>query len=187
MTLNFPEVEAHALGQEQMLDKFHGAWLGRMAGCALGKPVEIIGFAKGSRLLIKKQLKKHNAWTLDNYFSKEFEDENFRYICPDSLRENISFMEPDDDIHYTFIAHAVIQKHGFEFEWNDVANCWNDFLPYNAICTAETQAILNYNMFYSRLEQSHPSREFTRLNNNPYREWVGAMIRCRWLGLYCCR
>ena len=28
------------LTSEQMLDRIHGAWLGRAAGCTLGKPVE---------------------------------------------------------------------------------------------------------------------------------------------------
>ena len=29
--------------ESDLLDKFHGAWIGRAAGCALGKPVEAMG------------------------------------------------------------------------------------------------------------------------------------------------
>jgi ADP-ribosylglycohydrolase len=88
-------------------------------------------------------------------------------------------MEPDDDIHYTLIGLKVLEEKGPDFKWHDVARTWNSSLPYYAICTAETQAIMNFNLKTPRMGAEHiyPSPAFTRRHNNPYREWIGAQIR----------
>ncbi len=81
-------------------------------------------------------------------------------------------MEPDDDIHYSIIGLKVLEERDPDFKWNDIANTWNSSLPYNAICTAESQAILNYNMKTPRCgacaeKSMYTTPEFTRRNNNP--------------------
>jgi ADP-ribosylglycohydrolase len=172
------------LTDEELLDRFHGAWTGRACGCALGKPVEGMGMSEDGRGKIKKYLSTRSHWPLDYYFSGEKIDD-LEIGCSASWRENIAYMEPDDDIHYTLIGLKVLENKGTKFQWYDVADCWNSSLPYNAICTAETQAILNYNMQYSRMTQHRTTAEFTSTNNNPYREWIGAQIRADgWA--YCC-
>ncbi|MGB9608465.1 MAG: ADP-ribosylglycohydrolase family protein, partial [bacterium] len=56
------------LPQEETLnDKIYGAWLGRCAGCMLGKPVE--GW---SREKIKENLKRIREYPLTYYFPLEF-------------------------------------------------------------------------------------------------------------------
>ena len=161
---------------DEMLEKFHGAWRGRCVGCALGKPVE-----GKPRQWIRSLLVKQGEWELDDYFRGG----DPGLWCPASQRENIRFMEPDDDIHYTLVGLRVMEEKGTDFRWNDVADCWNSRLPYNAICTAETQAILNYNLLRPRcggFERSIATPEFTRRHNNPYREWIGAAIRADFWG-----
>ena len=54
-TLNYNDVE--------LFDRIYGAWLGRTAGCALGKPVE--GWSKDQ---IDKYLVETNLDSLKNYF-----------------------------------------------------------------------------------------------------------------------
>ena len=49
------------------------------------------------------------------------------------------------------------------------------------VCTAERQALLNYNL--RRPETL--TREFTRRHNNPCRQWIGAQIRADFWG-WCC-
>lgn len=164
------------LSDSELLERYHGAWRGRSVGCALGKPVE----AK-PRAWIKELLTAQGEWELNDYFRCTGKDD----WCPKSRREHIQYMEPDDDIHYTLIGLRVMEEKGADFQWNDVADCWNARLPYSAICTAETQAILNYNMrcprFFRELHIA-ATPEFTRRYNNPYREWIGAAIRADFWG-----
>ena len=171
------------LDESELLDKLHGAWLGRSCGCALGKPVEILGMmghgSMNGRLAIKTYLENRNQWPLDFYFSNQETGDGMVLRPGQSFRENISYMEPDDDIHYTLIGLQVLEKKGPDFAWHDVARQWNLSLPYYAICTAETQAIMNFNLKTPRMggEFIYPTPDFTRRHNNPYREWIGAQIR----------
>ncbi len=174
----------------QLLDRFHGAWIGRACGCALGKPVEGLGMrgtqGMTGRMSIRAYLQHRNDWPLNNYFSGQDTGDGIQLRCPASLRENIAYMEPDDDIHYTLIALHVMEKHGVNFSWRDVANAWNSCLPYNAICTAETQAILNYCMSTTRIGSGFfATPDFTSTHMNPYREWIGAQIRADGWGYAC--
>lgn len=173
-----------------LLDRFHGAWLGRACGCALGKPVERLGMrgvqGMSGRSAIKTYLQNRNNWPLDDYFSGQDAGDGIPLNCPASQLENIAYMEPDDDIHYTLIALHVMETHGHNFVWQDVADAWNACLPYSAICTAETQAILNYCMTTTRIRTgSFATPEFTSTHRNPYREWIGAQIRADGWGYAC--
>lgn len=179
-----------SVAESELLDKLHGAWTGRSVGCALGKPVEGMGI-QGQQGMIGRQairtyLENRNQWPLDYYFSGADADDGLRIHCPLSQRENIAFMEPDDDIHYTLIALRVLEKHGPDFKWHNVATTWNSSLPYYAICTAEAQAIMNYNNAVPRIARSRwVTPEYTSTNRNPYREWIGAQIRADGWGYAC--
>ena len=125
------------------------------------------------RASIKTYLQNRNDWPLNNYFTGQDTGDGIELNCPASLRENIAYMEPDDDIHYTLIALHVMEQYGRDFLWTDVANAWNSCLPYNAICTAETQGILNYCMTTTRMRTgSNATPEFASTYRNPYREWI---------------
>ena len=186
-----PRTLTGLVADDDLLDKFHGAWLGRACGCALGKPVELLGMRgtqdMSGRQAIETYLKNRNDWPLNNYFSGQPAGDEIDIACPASQRENIAYMEPDDDIHYTLIALHVLEQHGPDFVWQDVAEAWNSCLPYNAICTAETQAILNYSMQTPRMKRtpSFATAEFTSTHMNPYREWIGAQIRADGWGYAC--
>jgi len=167
---------------DAMLERFHGAWTGRACGCALGKPVEAFSLIDRGRLRIRDYLERRGHWPLDFYFSAEprDDDEPGRTIDPDdpAARENIAYMPPDDDIHYTLVALRVLERHGPGFAWHDVAETWNQMLPFASLCTAEAQAMTNYNLRNVRGEAGpRPSPHWTARHNNPYREWIGAQIR----------
>lgn len=163
------------LSDRELLERYHGAWRGRSVGCALGKPVE-----GKSRSWIRELLTRQGEWELRDFFRGGDPD----LWAPRSQRENICCMEPDDDIHYTLIGLRVMEEKGMDFQWFDVADAWNRYLPYNQICTAETQALLNYNLLRPRLGSpgGAATAEFTRRHNNPYREWIGAAIRADFWG-----
>ena len=179
-----------SVAESELLDKLHGAWTGRSVGCALGKPVEGMGIRGQQGMIgrraIRTYLENRNQWPLDYYFSGADAGDDLRIHCPLSQRENIAFMEPDDDIHYTLIALRVLEKYGPDFKWHNVASTWNSSLPYYAICTAEAQAIMNYNNAVPRIARSRwVTPEYTSTNRNPYREWIGAQIRADGWGYAC--
>ena len=167
----------------ERLDRLHGAWTGRCVGCALGKPVEGRGMQRdetgklSGRISIKNYLQKRDDWPLTDYFSNRDVGDGDRIPGFHSYRENIAFMEPDDDVHYTLVGLGVLEQHGFDFTWDDVARYWLSHIPIAAICTAEAQAILNMQNCSRRGQDPSRGPEWTRRYRNPYREWIGAQIR----------
>jgi ADP-ribosylglycohydrolase len=170
-------------GEDELLDRLHGAWTGRCVGCALGKPVEGMGMAvrdgaSVGRADIRRYLGNRGEWPLRDYFSARAVGDGMEIGCPASTREGIAYMEPDDDIHYSLTGMGVVEQHGPEFTWEDVARWWCERIPVAAICTAERQAVLNWlgrSVHYRGQVAATPA--FTRRHRNPYREWIGAQIR----------
>jgi ADP-ribosylglycohydrolase len=171
---------------EVLMDRMLGAWLGRCCGCALGKPVE--GFMGGNgNLSSKEQIKTYlqgiapKEYPLNNYFplTSPAEDRTGKVWCPASCRENIAFMESDDDIRYTVIGQRVLLEKGAAFTTLDVMRTWMRWLPYGHMCTAETQAYRNYILrYYVRLGmEEEVDWTWVATHQNPYREWIGAQIR----------
>ena len=56
--------ERNALSEDTLRDKIKGAWLGRICGCLLGKPIEGIGFAD-----LEKLLKMTNNYPMNRYIT----------------------------------------------------------------------------------------------------------------------
>ncbi len=169
-----------AFSDEELLDRYYGAWQGRSVGCALGKPIECMGMNGRQWRDIRDYLMRRGDWPLRDYFSGRGAREG-ELSCPLSQRENIRFMESDDDIRYTLLGLLVVERYGAAFDWREIAGLWNRLLPMELVCTAERQALLNYNL--RRPETL--TREFTRRHNNPYRQWIGAQIRADFWG-WCC-
>lgn len=115
---------------------------------------------------IRALLKSTGDWPLRDYF--RFSD---KVGCRQSCRDFIEYMESDDDIRYTLMGLLIIEKHGRDFTWRDVAWLWENQFPMAQLCTAECQAALNYNLCGGR--QNKPAWDIDRIRcfNNPYREW----------------
>ena len=170
--------------REKLLDRMHGAWLGRCCGCALGKPIECfmaphIGLT--SRERIRLYLEAAGAYPLSGYIpgSSPAQDKTGRVQHPASQRENIAFMETDDDIRYTVLGQKILLEHGAAFDSKDIMKMWYDELPYRLVCTAETQAYRNHAMRY-QLHHGEPGSVdwlWVASHQNPYREWIGAQVR----------
>ena len=148
-------------------DSLTGAWLGRCAGCNLGKPVE--GW---SREKIARYLDAADAFPIVDYLPQldPFpEGLTLNWCWPETTRGNIRFMARDDDTDYTILGLHVLEDHGFMFGPEDVAEEWQDHLPFTQTYTAERAA-------YRNLVQGHRPPH-TATVRNPYREWIGAQIR----------
>lgn len=161
---------------EALFDKIYGAWLGRCAGCLLGKPVEmwrrarINGFAKDT-----------GNYPIKNYFSSDVSseirqkygvsDQGFIVYGSDVVAwiNNVHEMPPDDDTNYTILGLKMLERYGFDFSNFETAIAWIDNLPGMHAMTAERVAYRNI------LTGIFPPDSGWR--RNPYREWIGAQIR----------
>ncbi|BCL31308.1 ADP-ribosylglycohydrolase family protein [Streptomyces aurantiacus] len=147
------------------------AWLGRAAGCLLGKPVEKLPLDG-----IRRLARATGNWPLTTWFtarglppelSAEFPWN--RRSAATSLAENIDGMPEDDDLNYPLLNLLLLQRHGRHFTTTDVARLWLDELPAGRTFTAERVAYRNL------LDGIEPPR--TARHRNPFREWIGALIR----------
>ncbi|MGW4437482.1 ADP-ribosylglycohydrolase family protein [Streptomyces sp. NPDC004596] len=147
------------------------AWLGRAAGCLLGKPVEKLPL-DGIRALAKVT----GNWPLTTWFTARGVPGDLlaqypwnRRSAPVSLAENIDGMPEDDDLNYPLLGLLLLRRHGRGFSTADVAALWLDELPPGRAFTAERVAFRN---LLSGIEPPHTAR-----HRNPFREWIGALIR----------
>jgi len=150
---------------------YEAAWLGRAAGCLLGKPVEKLPLDA-----IRQLAKSTGNWPLNSYFTAKGVPPALLTAHPwnrrsalTSLAENIDGMPEDDDLNYPLLNLLLLQRHGRHFTTTDVAGLWLDELPAGRTFTAER--IAHRNLLLG-LEPPHTAR-----HRNPFREWIGALIR----------
>ncbi|MEU7514451.1 ADP-ribosylglycohydrolase family protein [Streptomyces sp. NPDC042898] len=170
---NAPLGESNApLGESRALrDRLHAAWLGRAAGCLLGKPVEKLPL-NGIRALARAA----GNWPLSTWFTARGVPPELlaahpwnRRSAATSLAENIDGMPEDDDLNYPLLNLLLLQRYGRDFTTADVARLWLDELPAGRTFTAERVAYRNL------LDGVEPP--LTAVHRNPFREWIGAQIR----------
>jgi len=154
-----------------LADRVHGAWLGRAAGCLLGKPVEKIP-REGIRAIAQST----GNWPISRYFTEVNLDGELaarypwnRRSRPTSLLENIDGMPEDDDLDFPLIALDLLERHGDGFTTDDVARSWLANLPGGRVFTAERIA-------YRNLLDGYEPDVAGRVGN-PFRDWIGAQIR----------
>jgi ADP-ribosylglycohydrolase len=152
-------------------DRIAGAWLGRAVGCVLGKPVEGL-----PREGIREIADATGNWPVVGWFTAEGLPASVserwpwnRASRPTSLAENIEGVPEDDDLNFTMLGVALLERHGTAFDSLEVAKLWLDYLPAGRIFTAERVALRNL------LEAYLPPA--TAMRRNPFREWIGARLR----------
>ncbi|KUJ34315.1 hypothetical protein ADL25_41855 [Streptomyces sp. NRRL F-5122] len=151
--------------------RLEAAWLGRAVGCLLGKPVEKLPL-EGIRRLAGAT----GNWPLDTWFTARGVPSELLEAYPwnrrsagTSLAENIDGMPEDDDLNYPLLNLLLLGRHGRSFTTADVARLWLEELPAGRTFTAERIAYRNL------LCGIEPPR--TARHRNPFREWIGALIR----------
>jgi ADP-ribosylglycohydrolase len=172
------------LSEAALQDRLLGAWLGRAAGCLLGKPVE-----NWSRAAIRRVLEHAGEYPLRQYLP------SFHASAPAGAgaaqaadgggvqadvsrltsrpqnwyRGHIDRMVRDDDMDYPLIGLHLLERVGPAFTTADVGRVWQSTLPYMLVYTAERVAYRNL------VDGLQPPE--TATYRNPYREWIGAQIR----------
>ncbi|WP_055478342.1 ADP-ribosylglycohydrolase family protein [Sphaerimonospora mesophila] len=152
-------------------DRVLGAWLGRAAGCVLGKPVEKI-----PRAGIREIAEATGNWPIRGWFTAIGLPADVaahwpwnRRSAATSLAENIDGIPEDDDLNFPLLALSLLERCGRGFTTDDVARLWLDELPGGRVFTAERVAYRNL------LAGIEPPE--TATYRNPFREWIGALIR----------
>ncbi|MEU8464143.1 ADP-ribosylglycohydrolase family protein [Streptomyces sp. NPDC029003] len=151
--------------------RLEAAWIGRAVGCVLGKPVEKLPL-EGIRALARAA----GNWPLADWFTARHVPPDLlaaypwnRRSAPTSLAENIDGAPEDDDLDHPLLALLLLQRHGKRFTTDDLARLWLDELPAGRTFTAERVAYRNL-----LLGLEPPA---TATHHNPFREWIGALIR----------
>lgn len=161
------------------------AWQGRISGCILGKPVEVLSFQQGSDG-IEGYLRAANALPLRDYVPL-IEDTMVDRLGRNCCRGHITRAEPDDDINYTLIALMLLEEHGLDLQTADVARAWLNLLPAGATWTAERAA---YQTLLTRMNSEFvngapPGFDLDECSDNEFNDWIGAQIRADLYGWVC--
>ena len=161
--------------QLMLKNKVHGAWLGRVVGCLLGKPVEGVRTEE-----LVPFLKESNNYPMHRYIlSSDVPEEvcgkykkfNFRDKC---YADTVDGMPVDDDTNYVVLGQYIVSRFGKNFTPEDVIKTWVEKQSINSYFTAERVAFRNY------IDGFEPP--YSALYRNPYREWIGAQIRGDYYG-----
>ena len=163
-----------SVDKKTLENKIHGAWMGRICGCLLGKTVEgiktkeLIPFLKETGNSPMHRYIRHtdlNDGIVDKY--------NFRFAgrC---YADTVDGMPVDDDTNYIVLAQEIVEKYGREFSPYDVSRAWLDLQSKDAYCTAERVAFCNFVKGFEPPESA--------VYQNPYREGIGAQIRGDYFG-----
>ncbi|MFF9778083.1 ADP-ribosylglycohydrolase family protein [Streptomyces sp. NPDC013978] len=154
----------------ELADRVLGGWLGRIAGNMLGKPVE-----QGevwTRERIDGYLRRAGALPLTDYLPEPATESDGRALRPewrDCVRGRIHGSCRDDDVDYAILGLHLLETHGFAFSTEQVGDLWLLRLPYLQTFTAERAAYRNL--------ASGLKPPLTATYDNPYQEWIGALIR----------
>ncbi len=155
-------------------DKIHGAWLGRICGCLLGRPVEGI---RTNELI--PFLKETGNYPMHRHILRsDLNDEivgKYKFgFARKSYADEIDGMYVDDDTNYMVLAQEIIQNYGKDFTPFDVSRAWLHYQSKDRYCTAERVAYCNFIKGYVPPQSA--------LYQNAAREWIGAQIRGDYFG-----
>ncbi len=166
-------------------ERIRGAWLGRISGCQLGKPVELLSMRQG-RDALADYLRKAGALPLRDYVPL-VEGTLVARLGRRSCRGQIERSEPDDDINYSVLALMLLEQHGADLSTVDVARAWLRLLPAGMTFTAERAA---YQTLLARTDAGfsfggEPGFDLAECARNEFSDWIGAQIRADVYGWVC--
>jgi ADP-ribosylglycohydrolase len=189
---------AKELTERDLLERIHGAWIGRCCGCSLGRPFDRAPFTRHpenhQRETIQFWLEGANAWPLANYVPGKSRTSRRGIVigAPESTLEQIKAMEPDPHITSALLALGTLERKGLAFTSADIAKTWLRALPLDMAPPAETQALANMAGHEALSRATRDSDLLDSLDwreiavaQNPYREGNGAMDRAIVFGLVC--
>ncbi|PWM74511.1 MAG: ADP-ribosylglycohydrolase family protein [Oscillospiraceae bacterium] len=172
--LRRPHEVKGTVDKSRLESKIHGAWMGRICGCMLGRTIEGI---KTNELI--PFLTETGNYPMKRYIYKsDINDEICKkYEYPFSQRfyaDALDYMICDDDLNYVVLGQRLIDKYSRDFCSRDVSWLWLDSQGKCMYCTAERVAYHNFVAGFLPPESA--------IYKNPFREWIGAQIRGDYFG-----
>lgn len=154
--------------QAQLSDRVFAAWLGRCVGNTMGKPVE--GLTPDE---VEIYLKATGQWPQTGYIPLLAElpagVSHLHESAPEASAGLFTDVPRDDDIDWTILNLSLLERYADDITTQEIADAWLDRLPFTQTFTAERAA-------YRNVIRGVPVAE-AAATNNPYREWIGALIR----------
>lgn len=178
---SFPDANASArfAGTDaELADRLHAAWLGRCAGCQLGKPLEGTTWPDKIRTVLEVV----GSWPLRDYMNPtpagfdpaQIPDCDFfqrAHAWRNKLAKgNFDHVAPDDDIHYALTSQRVLEEYGPHFTPQQVLDTIKRVTPHSCLYAAGANMM--------RTAVFGMTAPATALFGNPCRQSLGAMIRC---------
>ncbi|MBA2380627.1 MAG: ADP-ribosylglycohydrolase family protein [Chloroflexi bacterium] len=161
-------VEMIAVDHSMLPARVRGAWLGRAVGNTLGKPVEGL-----SRKEVETYLRAAGQWPITDFLPllEPLPDGVTRLHPSAGVATSGRFEDVprDDDLDWTILGLHLLERHGRELTTSQIAAGWLDRIPFTQTYTAERAAYRNL------IRGLRPPE--TAAFANPYREWIGALIR----------
>ncbi len=163
--------------------RVEAAFLGSVCGCVLGKPLEI----QPTLAEIRRALESTGEWPLDDYISERVAPALPRPLhrsWPQSVRERLAFVPPDDDINYTVLGMLLLEEHGTGFTDDDVREAWLRHLPVTMTFGPERTLLLKAGID-TLPGGGAPDYHGWVSVLNPRDEFCGALIRADAYGYAC--
>jgi hypothetical protein len=159
------------------------AFEGAVAGCILGKPLEV----DPTLAEIRAAAEAVGEWPLCDYISEGLLDALGRRhrSWTETTRGRIGYVAADDDLNYDIIGMLLLEQHGVGFTREDVMECWLYNLPLGWTFGPERTTLVKAGMrFLGHGPEGPPFDEWTELWN-PNDEACGAAIRVDAYGYAC--
>ncbi len=170
------------LDEKEIQQKIYGAWLGRIVGCILGKPLEM-GMTQAQ---IASYLEGANALPLNDYIPSQSRNERpLRRDCVPSMRGYVQYAQEDDDLNYMCLAVKLLESKGPQFTTLDVGVNWLQSIPFMWTWGPEHVVYLNLATAIGEHKAETIDLEAITAFLNPGVEWLGAQIRTDVYGYVC--
>ncbi len=170
------------LAEAEIREKIHGAWLGRIAGCILGKPLEM-GLSQDD---IRAYLEGANAYPLQDFVPAQSRNgKALRRDCVPSMRGYVRYAQEDDDLNYMCLAVKLLETYGPRFATLDVGMNWLQSIPFLWTWGPEHAVYLNLATAVGEHRATEINLEAVSTYLNPGTEWLGAQIRTDVFGYVC--
>ena len=117
-----PKGQITEIDYEDSSKRVEAAFIASLCGCILGKPLE----QKFTGHEIRKALEEINEWPMSDYISKDIENvlPKVHTSFPETAREFINYVAPDDDINYTIMGMLILEKFGADFTHENMKELW---------------------------------------------------------------